>query len=387
MRLFSTILPIKNSISAADLDNIINDWELRGNFIKKVTYESETANIYHYFGGKNIPWIQTFVYDKSQNHIYVSQETDDKRYSVRELERNYSTPSFITDLIDHDILQEGIHKKPVQVLCDGLPLPKLFINDKSNARRLAFRLKGAAQVCYKPMPRNIFSSSFGVEEIESIDEIVHKVLEYGRTYFTEPGYAPSVTKSLSESTSRCADLEMKLQDANDLIAAYDEEIKDLENSNVAANNQLSANSVYIQGLERHLTDVTKPTLLTYGEENDLYDGESRDLILEILQREFSAAPENTRRKDILQSVLDSNEPIGVRESIKEKLRKSLRDYTTMAPSKRLMLESLGFEIGDSGAHYKLIFKGDPRYILVLSKTSSDHREGKNFISHTNKMLF
>jgi hypothetical protein len=54
---------------------------------------------------------------------------------------------------------------------------------------------------------------------------------------------------------------------------------------------------------------------------------------------------------------------------------------------RSALAKLGFDISEDGKHYKAVFQGDGRYTFSISKTSSDHRAGKNTASDINKKLF
>jgi hypothetical protein len=51
------------------------------------------------------------------------------------------------------------------------------------------------------------------------------------------------------------------------------------------------------------------------------------------------------------------------------------------------LEDLGFTADESGKHVRVIFQGDPRYAFTISKTSSDHRAGKNLASTMVRTLF
>jgi hypothetical protein len=54
---------------------------------------------------------------------------------------------------------------------------------------------------------------------------------------------------------------------------------------------------------------------------------------------------------------------------------------------RNALGRLGFDLTDDGKHYKAVFQGDGRYTFSFSKTSSDHRTGKNLASDINNKLF
>ena len=71
----------------------------------------------------------------------------------------------------------------------------------------------------------------------------------------------------------------------------------------------------------------------------------------------------------------------------DEIKNMLKSYDGLNKTSRQELIDFGFEITDDGKHYKLIFCGDNRYSTALSKTPSDHREGKNAASEIiGKML-
>ena len=50
------------------------------------------------------------------------------------------------------------------------------------------------------------------------------------------------------------------------------------------------------------------------------------------------------------------------------------------------LENCGFKIEDDGAHYKILFHDDPGCMFTVSRTPSDHRQGKNLTSDIIKII-
>jgi hypothetical protein len=54
---------------------------------------------------------------------------------------------------------------------------------------------------------------------------------------------------------------------------------------------------------------------------------------------------------------------------------------------RQELYDLGFKITEDGKHYKLTYRGDPRYTVILGKTPSDNRSGSNTAAKINKKVF
>ncbi|KFL36718.1 hypothetical protein N788_03665 [Arenimonas donghaensis DSM 18148 = HO3-R19] len=65
----------------------------------------------------------------------------------------------------------------------------------------------------------------------------------------------------------------------------------------------------------------------------------------------------------------------------------LKDYRTMDARIRGELIRLGFSLSEDGKHFKIVYHGDPRYMFVLPKTSSDYRAGRNAASDITGILF
>ena len=53
----------------------------------------------------------------------------------------------------------------------------------------------------------------------------------------------------------------------------------------------------------------------------------------------------------------------------------------------MTMVDLGFEMTEEGKHYKLTYRGDPRYTVILGKTPSDNRSGSNTAAKINKKVF
>jgi hypothetical protein len=59
----------------------------------------------------------------------------------------------------------------------------------------------------------------------------------------------------------------------------------------------------------------------------------------------------------------------------------------MTSNIRTALIDAGFKITDDGKHYKLTYYDDERYVMSMSKTSSDCRAGKNFFHELKAMIY
>lgn len=140
------------------------------------------------------------------------------------------------------------------------------------------------------------------------------------------------------------------------------------------------------GLQTKLDGIELLPLLVYGEEDELYPGEIKDLVLSVLDEYVQDHP-NTRRADVFTDLVIRNEYQGINVKKAAALKKKLKGYSTMTGAIRQFLESNGFTISGDGKHYKLTYYHDRRYTATLAKTGSDHREGMNQASQIINKMF
>jgi regulator of replication initiation timing len=161
---------------------------------------------------------------------------------------------------------------------------------------------------------------------------------------------------------------------------YEKQIEDLTKANDAL-------QIENQGLKSRLDSSGETPLIHSGREADLYPGEIRDLLLTQLSDTLSSVGDKTRRRDVIEDILSANEWDHRSEKNAEEIKKLLKTYAGMTSAIRQKLESLGFMITEDGKHYKLTYYGDDRYQIILSKTPSDIRTGKNSSQKLSKMVF
>ena len=121
-------------------------------------------------------------------------------------------------------------------------------------------------------------------------------------------------------------------------------------------------------------------------ERDLYPGEIGDLVRNAIHDAATGAPDS-RRVHVLRSILDANPATEEPNRFRTKLKELLRGSKTVDRRVRKGLEELGFDVSEGGKHYKLVFRGDPRYTFALPKSGSDHRGGLNATSKITRQLF
>lgn len=163
------------------------------------------------------------------------------------------------------------------------------------------------------------------------------------------------------------------------ISAKDEEIQRLE-----------AELIRVRYSKRETRSSSKEgenSIHLVTTESDLYQGEQLGLITDALRVAGDSSEPHSRRRHILETLIESNENPGDREDILDRLKDALRQYTSLTATVRAELENLGFVIYEDGKHYKLLFQDDSRYPFVLPKTGSDWRGGLNAFSDLKKRLF
>ena len=163
------------------------------------------------------------------------------------------------------------------------------------------------------------------------------------------------------------------------IAAKDEEIQRLESELIRAR--------YSRVESKAASYRTEKCIQLETAEDDLYQGEQLGMISDALKRAAESSEPNSRRRQVLEGLVEGNENPGDREAILQRLKEILRQYTSLSASVRSELEELGFSIREEGKHYKLLFRDDERYPFILPKTGSDWRGGLNAFSDMKKQLF
>jgi hypothetical protein len=127
--------------------------------------------------------------------------------------------------------------------------------------------------------------------------------------------------------------------------------------------------------------------LARGNEPEYYAGEIQDAVLFALGLATSSLEQNGRRWHLVQDLLASVQPSGTADAMAEDIKRCFASSGDLTAAARRTLEDLDFEISDDRRHYKAMWQGDGRYTFTISKTSSDHRAGRNLASLINRTLF
>lgn len=236
----------------------------------------------------------------------------------------------------------------------------------------------------------IATSKFEGREELLIDRIVTVVCRYVNQQardrmMTWEGVQNELLKLRYESAT-----EKKAEAENEVSEVYDNfagELEEKERTIEELNNRIIALQAECKGLRAKYDQVTEVPLLYYGMEEELFEGEIKDQILEMLNMQLKHVKKKTRKEHILQDVLECNEPTGALNAKREDIKRILKGYTKVGDSLKRDLKEFGFGITKDGGHYKLTYKGDSRYLFTMATSGSDSQHGGgNLASEINRDL-
>jgi hypothetical protein len=270
--------------------------------------------------------------------------------------------------------------------------------------------------------RYLYRSSDGIDRILS-ERVIREVIQYGNRQMVDRLYtwagvnnallqdrlisqkeeratAENERKlALYELLSLKADLDqkqesMKLQaleaaktEADKILDGFEDDMQKLREEVSRLSNEVERLEYENQGLRRKLDANTSVPVLFMGEEDDLYQGEIKDLVLSTLIKGMEGVEPKTRRHDVLGDIIQSNDYQGTSEKRAEEIKRLLSNYSGMTPKLKHGLEAIGF-LFDESDHQKVKYYGDDRYTVVYASTPSDKgRGGKNNVRTTVKKVF
>lgn len=170
------------------------------------------------------------------------------------------------------------------------------------------------------------------------------------------------------------------------VGAFDEEIKLTKNRLNEAEREIGRLKSELANRSRG-SRIYSDGLISAGTEQDLFPGEHKDIIVRALTIAHNNVQPGGRVQDVLQSLIKANATTGESDRLENGIKDALSNSMDAGKKERRALEELGFSLSEDGKHLKLVFRGDDRYTFAMSKTSSDWRGMKNWISDTTKRLF
>ena len=468
MLLFSTILEINDLVTEEDFLSLVFEWnktsKYKENVVQGIDWQGERNAR---FGDARL-WMQIMEY-ADQGIIAVRHEkiADDgviwdsdfimnfrERRLAIQLDRTYSeealvmdaafsTPHFITLLIEHGFLKDDgdlpVLRTPITVSDEELSLlasvfsgshdyllPVVYVTKTAEGKDpvsmawLASRLKGAAHVLVEESPdccagirdlcrgsrdlygavrifypanavrkkKFLYRSATGNESVR-LEKIIRNVIQYwiaqkvDRLYTWQGVAATLLNQQLDQQVSRRLEAEQARQKAEDEVEKvyeeFDEDLRDLQEKVAELTKANDILRFENQGLRARLasSDGDGAPIIFSGDEEEFYQGEIRDMVLGTLDEALSATENATRRADVLTDILDNNTYYHLSDDRRKRIKDLFRGYKSLSGAMIQELVSLGFEIKESGKHYKLTYHGDQRYMVTVGKTPSDNRSGSN----------
>lgn len=354
----------------------------------------------------------------------------------------FSTPHFLTLLIEGGylkddnglaILRDGhmITKDNLDILTKVITgeakykLPVVYVSktvynrDPVNIRWLGSKLKGVAHILVesnKSLNKQIrtacddmneynggigiyfpngshrrffYRAYIGSDRILS-EKVIRSVLQYVNGQTIPPLYTwPGVNNYLL--TDRLNSQRRERQEAEnarekaeneveEYMGAFDE---DLEKYKKQIDELTRANislQMENQGLRTKLNGAKSVPILYLGNEDEFFQGEIKEMLLDAVNEVLKGTTAKTRRADVLKDILNNNDYKNIRAEREHQVKTMFRDYKSLSGTLRQQLVDLGFSITEEGKHYRLTFFGDGRYKTTIAKSGSDWREGKNIAS-------
>ena len=169
-------------------------------------------------------------------------------------------------------------------------------------------------------------------------------------------------------------------EVSEVYDTFSTELCDKERTIEELNTRIMALQAENQGLRAKYDQSAETPLLYYGEEDELFEGEIKEHILEMLRNQLTCVKKDTRKEHILIDILESNESTGVLDEKRAEIKRILKGYTKAGDNLKRALKSYGFAITNDGGHYKLIYKDDPRYLYTMAASGSDSQRGGENLS-------
>lgn len=166
-------------------------------------------------------------------------------------------------------------------------------------------------------------------------------------------------------------------DELDIYENDSEQIKQLKRRIIKLESQLA--------LQQYRAESMKGGNLLVAEDIDYYQGEQLDFILSILEQVKPRCPERSRPRDIIESILNVNKPVGRGNEILNEVNKIFKKGNPTLDTDIAKLRSLGFSYTQSRKHPKLRFYD--KYLVVLPSSPSDSKRGAlNGLTEINKCI-
>ena len=231
-----------------------------------------------------------------------------------------------------------------------------------------------------------FRSATGNEDVR-LEKVIRHVIQYGIAqrmdrFSTWNGVNGAVLSNQLDhqiAVRKNAESERLKAEAekDEVYETFNEDLQELQERVAELMKANEALQYENQGLRAKYASSDAVPMLYFGEEEEFYEGEIRDMVLGVLDEALAATERATRKGDVLEDVLEKNVYQHLSDEKKQRVKALFKGYKSLTGTMRQELTALGFVITEAGKHYKLTYGGDARYMVTVGKTPSDNRSGSN----------
>lgn len=171
------------------------------------------------------------------------------------------------------------------------------------------------------------------------------------------------------------------QEVDDLYNEYGTIELDYKNEIEELKNRILSLELENQGLRAKMEKQDQHPVLHRGSEDPLFEGELEGIVLDVLNQALNSTYDGSRRECVIKDLLEAN---GFDHSVEQKverIKNALKGYSSRDAKLERELADLGFKLRIDGRHYKVVYYDDERYVTTMTKTASDHRDGKNIAAN------
>lgn len=238
-------------------------------------------------------------------------------------------------------------EEAVQSVCDKrmeMALPIVYItrlketSSEFNVDDLAFKLQGVAHVIYES-EESATKLSFNIDNGNAYEnralifypsakkqvdviECCEKSKEYIENHIINAVYSYMIQRvrknidtwdGILNEQLHLRNIELlkskeTVEEENDyLYEEFGDQLKKMEETNAKQNNEIQRLTAEIQGLRMKFSDRSQIPIIVAGEETDFYEGEIKEIILEILEEYKKNCHEGSRRQHVIEDILQCNE--------------------------------------------------------------------------------
>lgn len=247
----------------------------------------------------------------------------------------------------------------------NLPLGSYFIFSNHDMQKIQYRFLNNEKMfslIFQKMKDYVTKVEYDI----SIEQIHLEFLEHMN--HNEKMKEKDILSSLDDEMNL---LDYKINDISEKITDLEKDLLALESENNYLLSLVHSHDYY-------------PVLIK-GDEKEFYDGEQKDMILYLLEKELKNPSREASDIKIIKHILDKNDKVGIRDIYLDEIKKIFWPMSSLNEASISKLRKYGIIIKKGRTHYDCKFFNDPRYPIPPASTPSDmnafheiFREIKNF---------